>query len=809
MDCSGPPSYQDATKRLDWLELVAPYVQVKEYACLCLVSSRFYHQFAPRLWNDPLNLEWFYRFMRHMGRVRAGTRTLVFSLDLRRFVMTTSDFALYSWGKTLSETLRMLPSTFPKLRCILLDGHPDIETDALLDTLSPGPLLLSIPQCEAKLPNSFFASPCMKSLVYLDVSGMPGSLRNPLVQKTLSPVNLPNLRILKAQSREMDDSTATLLFRTFKEQLWSIDLSHNKLTDAIFGDMQHFAFPALSSRTGDFAIEGRLTHPPGEGSASFGKFCFVKESDWSATFSHPQRYLADAPAYTRNAHDPLQGITNARLDGRARIRPDSPGAVKAMLSGGPGDHSPSQEDINELDICQGHHGTTHLYLNGNNISAGGLARMIRSSPGQLQHLECESMSFTVHEAARPAWLAPGKAKISGILDLAHVFRPVFSSNLQVLRIHHSLVTQLLTLELEGVSSMANLWLAETCLLPRAEMAYPEAFVPDMNPRLQSLVLTQIPRYSTGRLIEKLINFLKLASIQERAIQDVKVNTRRGPSTLRGLRHIRLEFEPDPREAEALFGEGADDEDGLDPEGLLSQEFSFFGSSSWSSSSKKPPISAGRHPATAAAVRPRNEPELRNNSSQESARRLEQHPPSPHPPAETAAGGSYLTFPCDGGNPPLTVWIGSPTATAFPAVREYTRSLAPSNPSSSRSALHADPAPSSPAHVAAGVPQGSYIFPAAWEAMLFPADPPHLALRTGREKPSRADLREMRDVVAAIKEYRAGTRAAYDRCSAAARDGEGGESRLLLLGAPHFHWTGRLEVSMVDPARHFHQSRYWR
>lgn len=48
------PSYQDATTRPDWLALVAPYVPVREYARLCLVCRRFYRQFAPRLWNDPL-----------------------------------------------------------------------------------------------------------------------------------------------------------------------------------------------------------------------------------------------------------------------------------------------------------------------------------------------------------------------------------------------------------------------------------------------------------------------------------------------------------------------------------------------------------------------------------------------------------------------------------------------------------------------------------------------------------------------------------------------------------------------------------
>jgi hypothetical protein len=48
------PSYQDATTRPDWLDLVAPYIPIGQYARLCLVSRRFYHQFAPRLWNDPV-----------------------------------------------------------------------------------------------------------------------------------------------------------------------------------------------------------------------------------------------------------------------------------------------------------------------------------------------------------------------------------------------------------------------------------------------------------------------------------------------------------------------------------------------------------------------------------------------------------------------------------------------------------------------------------------------------------------------------------------------------------------------------------
>lgn len=51
---SSLPSYQEAVGRSDWLGIVAPYASARDYASLCLVSRRFYRQFAPRLWIDPL-----------------------------------------------------------------------------------------------------------------------------------------------------------------------------------------------------------------------------------------------------------------------------------------------------------------------------------------------------------------------------------------------------------------------------------------------------------------------------------------------------------------------------------------------------------------------------------------------------------------------------------------------------------------------------------------------------------------------------------------------------------------------------------
>ena len=48
------PSYHEAVARSDWLDLVAPYMPISDYAKLCTVCRRFHRQFAPRLWNDPL-----------------------------------------------------------------------------------------------------------------------------------------------------------------------------------------------------------------------------------------------------------------------------------------------------------------------------------------------------------------------------------------------------------------------------------------------------------------------------------------------------------------------------------------------------------------------------------------------------------------------------------------------------------------------------------------------------------------------------------------------------------------------------------
>ncbi|KAK0706761.1 hypothetical protein B0T26DRAFT_790119 [Lasiosphaeria miniovina] len=841
-----PPSYQDATRLLDWLELAAPFIPAREYARLCLVSRRFYHHFAPRLWNDPLavatrlsrhwaDFERYQHFMlRHLKDVRPVTRSLVTCLDLRRLTRPGSVFSLDSSGPTLTGTLRHLPFTLPRLRCILLDGHSDVDTDVLVTAWASGtlaapphfqpPLLLSMAHCRTPLPTAFFGCSFLKSLVYLDVSDVPGSLKTPLMQRMMSPDNLPRLRILKAQGREVDDSEASLLFQTFKDQLWSLDLSRNKLSDNVLYDMYQFTFPAVTLRGRGSScsdVEGTLLLPQGQGSDFYGPFCFVQESQSSASFTHPQRYLADAPVYTRDAHGPVpQGIAGARLDGRRGIRDDSATSVKNLLCGdSPGSPFHSLDDpVQDLDVCCGHGGITHLYLNENNISAQGIAKLIRSSPGNLHRFECDSMSLSFPDGCLPKWISP-TARLSGILGVAHLFRPVFSSNLQVLRIHHSLVTQLPSLETDDLPTMSSLWLAETFLLPRAELAYPEAFLPDMNPRLRSLTLTRIPRYSTGPLIDKLVRFLELVSLQERAIQDAQpTSARHAPTVLLGLRHIRLEFEPDLSEE---LGPELSDIEGLDSEALMrmtTEEFSFFGDSGgWESSpSTADATDAGtkslmyvERQSVASASSPRSASEPKN---QESAR-LERYPQ----PETYLSGLEYLDATgagiWNGAAFTVPVWVGTgPNVYGhqmekLDAVGEYMRLLA------NHPALRANPVPASPCHVAAGVPPGSYIFLAAWDAMLAPPSASNSAKARSHSngesmrKPTQRELKGMRDVVAAIKAYRVQTRRAYD--AARQRASRDGIPLRPLLGDPHFHWGGKLEVSMKDPAAHYHSSKYWR
>ena len=650
---------------------------------------------------------------------------------------------------------------FPNVNALVLDRHTDIDPNSLvgLTKTHTAPLLLSISDCSTQLPNTFFCSPSLQKLVYLDISGLPGSI-SPLLQPSL----LPDLRILKLRGREIDDATLHDLATLFRLRLWSLDLTQNRIKDDALQILAQTCFPTISLRSDShFRVEGKLL-PVKYGTESHGPFVFIEESDSSGSFTSPDRYFMDAPTYDAQPYISRHHRQIFRADGRATARLDSVDGATRILS-----HQSTTYDAE--DSYRTSHGLTHLALSYNRTSMDGIARLLRTSNGQLEHFACDLMHLLPPDTSGTK-LWPKSAHLYGAIGAAHVFRPVFSSNLRALRIHHSFVTNIPKLEVDGFSSLAKLHLAETSIRFRADHAYPQAFVPDMNPRLSSLTLTCVPRRSAGPLIERLINFLKLLSIQERSIEDLSVETSsswRWPGMLTGLRQLRLEFEPD------AMDEGFSTSDDLDAEELMNSGemgFSFF------------------------------EEERRTRPATEAKPRFAKISPAQYCSTtyrlysiDTKATESYqdndefVTYQGEwnGDGFEIPVWVGSSHPHRNPIVGEYRRLVM-------QHGMRYGVGPTTPGQVLAGAPDRSYIFHTAWCAAIMPQE-----LRP----PALQDLTGMKDVLSALKNHRAAGRVKYENTM------KKNATLRIPLGDPHFYWTGRLEASTEQPLAQARPSQYWR
>ena len=684
---------------------------------------------------------------------------LVRVLDSRDFAKDACDFASDESERTLQQSFRRALAWLPKVDSVLLDGHADLDpgflvgpssTDHTVNATNTCPLLLSMANCPYQLPNTFLISGSLQGLVYLDISGVPGSIA-PLIQ----PALLPSLRILKIRDRELDNATFAALVSFYRLRLWSLDISDNRVSDEVVDALTGCCFPVTSLRSpAHFRVEGKLILG-NKGTQQHGPFFTLQESELSASFDHPERFFADPPVYLARLDQGPQEYQAFRSDGLRPIRRDSADAVTAVLSEG---------DMAVEDF-RASRGLTHLHLSNNNTSAAGLEKLVRNSNGQIEQLSCDSLPLLPSSANNlHAW--PNGASLRGILGAAHVFRPVFSSNLRILRIHHSLVTHIPTLELDGLSSLARIHIAENVIRERVDDAFPQAFVPDMNPRLTSLTLTCIPRRSSGPLVQRLIAFLKLLSVQECAIENMSLaaSSWRAPGMLKGLRHLRLEFEPDP-----MLDSFSASED-LDAEELMNSgdpSFSFFGNE-W----------AGE---VVAEAKQRSEMRDALNSSTDQ----ENHHTSFYSVRDDE---EYMTYhgEWNGKDFSLPVWIGkTPASTAV--MDDYRRLVVRHN-------IRDGVGPAIPAQILPGMPRDSYVFHTAWRMAVVPK---HLTT------PPTSELAGMKDVLEEIKKYRLEGRAKYTDLQ---RRNDG---RPTPLGEPHFFWKGKLEVSMEAPTAHGRPSQYWR
>ncbi|TLD10857.1 hypothetical protein PgNI_05524 [Pyricularia grisea] len=843
MKTSGLPSYTAATTKLDPWGIVAPYVPASSYTTLCLTSRTLHAHCAPRLWNDPLRmvqllrldrneeLSWYLRrFIEGSVKVaRESTRALVLVLDFRDFATFGADFLSSVVEEALEDTIRRLPTMFPRLRCLLLDGHPAFDPGSLTRAAAVAktarqqnsdlppykPLLLSIAGSNTELPASYFVSEYTRDLVYLDISQVPGSLRIPATTGAFGSRTLPCLRVLKARGRELGDAGVKALCNAFGRQLWSLDVSCNNITDVGLGAIITCCVPNLSfwSET-HYDAEGKVTILQSSETHEARPCMTIKESDLSASFCHPERHFADSPAYEQS------GSFVQRPNGLETLLRDGPDDLIRLVAGGAGeDVAPDMvEEVMASRQCRGFGGLTHLAIRENQITQVGVESMIQTCRGNLGYFECDMTLMRTRSTLFSPYYHR-QSHIYGLLGSSWLYRPVISSSLRSLYLHHSFATQVPTIAMMGskVSSLADAWLAETMLLPRAELAWPgDGFVPDMNPRLTSLTLTNLPRRSAGPLIEKLKHFLRLLYEQEQAIESTRralAMERASPRTsvmLKGMRHLRLEF--DQYSDQDPLGESTDDEKSMTVD--MDQpppEFSFF--HTWGPETTTSRMGTPQRPSPSPS-RPGEDRTTVDYPAPTAAGRTSPVDPNIVSPERIHHEISNLSldqndaFAVSRLVPSLThevsVWVGpkcffqetgnNHEHAYQPAITEYVRNV------KNRPSLRTGVGPATPPQVRAGVPHGVFLFQAAWEAILLAGlDSPTVAIhdndRNGMQNPALVlprlrfptsrDVGDMMEIVSELKRFRVTERA---------------EGR---------HWTGALEVVNMRGNDANRDARLWR
>lgn len=732
--------------------------------------------------------------------------SMVRILDFRTMSRVDSSLASYSPVSDITAHVNRLSRILPNLCCLVLDGRADYNMRSLQTSLdstrdqTQEPLqkitLLSLRSHPQLGSPDIFLEEALCGLVYLDVSCTSGWARDLQHARGFVQEELPNLRILKLSHMALDSRTVRQILYDFLHRLWSLDISGNRLNDDVFHALRLFGVRCdVDSRLqhdGHFEVEGKLRR-----SDIADSYHFVDESDSSATFSHPLRYFADPPDYSGGNEDENrnQRYKPHRLVGTERIRGDSVDDAITVLAGGTHDPIPVTTDWPSRYPVLG--GLTHLHMNGLQVSLKNVQSLLDGSSGYIEHFECDQAVFSLSSHTdRREWLSKApwlstSTTLSGFFGSAYLFRPVISSNLRVLKIHHSLVTNIPSVISKSTSALENVWVAEKLFHDPIDLAYPQTYVPDMNPRLHSLTLAHIPRYSPGLIAKRIINFLKLLAAQEQAIEQTKkLHPPRGPLVLRGLRHICLEFEPDAQLQMANLNTEDDVDAALD-------EFSTFtfSDNAWEDDAVVTPAESISQPRRqSSSVTSISSSIVSAAPTSPTTQQQEEIPTTPDGRFDrfpyTTTKTEYYPFPLNAERG-LDVWIGNgiPTSpSTSPAVNAYMRVLTLSNGRYIRSgSSNTTITPATPCHVAAGAPAGSYLFGDAWHRLALP--------EKMIKRPTKAELAEgMRDVLGEIKAFRLASREVFARLV------ERGE----VSGAvgQHDYWKGRVEISLVEPRNEF-------
>ncbi|PTB63745.1 hypothetical protein BBK36DRAFT_1180252 [Trichoderma citrinoviride] len=775
------PSYSEAIARPDWLQLAAPYVAIADYPALCRVNSRCWRIFAPLLWRDPCAWSkrlgrstdddtgpfWSRFLLQDAQLLSPKTRDLIRVVDVRKAV-TGNDHNLWAviYRKRFYELLPLLPN----VESLLIDDYCRMNARCLEYSDPSRPdrrlLMLSLKNTGHGISRSLTESRHLRALIYLDISGPA-----PVDFASLDERWLPNLRILKMCRKQLSTYRWETWAGILNWRLWSLDISDNELTDQSVLNMTGMIDDYVLRTTDHFASEGMLERWDQRGALDQ---YILRESPLSHVFLPGPRYLIDAPPINNldGADDPDVFWPRVRSDGSTPVRPDTLEGVLGLLSR-PG-------VSNATEHLPGSRGITHLHISGNKFTAAGIQELLINSEGHFELFDCERMLFFPPKRWR-SFLNPPKLKaprlfvssavrMSGLPGLGHLFRPVYSSNLRVLRIHHSLVTNIPTLTMDGLRSIECVYLAENGVFPHLQQAYMLPFLPDMNPRLQSLTLTCVPRHSFGPLICRLAFFFRMVSLQEEALsiltKGVQAQGGRPLRLVSGLKHVALELEPRTAEEPLDF----------DAEKLMASgeaPFSFFDSPLTETSKTKPKkpriIDIWREtpdPSEAPPVK------LVRHDTPEGHNTMSPHQPSSSDPErQTWLLYSNVTTTVSGvtHTSNSVVWAGNSWSTN-PVIRKYNYLVV-------NYRMQEGVGPATMHQTRAGAPVGCLLFHTAW---LFAATPQSLEL------PPNVDALKKLDVAAEVRQRWCRTPEDYQRA----------KERFPIDQL--FIWGGKLEIVEPEP-----------
>jgi hypothetical protein len=378
------------------------------------------------------------------------------------------------------------------------------------------------------------------NLIYLDASG---THRGPNWSRFLTSANFPNLRIVKLRSLRLTDDLLPPVITQSAYQIWSLDLRDNFLTDKTIHTLLQMK-----------CFKPSLPHPAGN------NFIILEGTQVETS---DQDFFQNPPHYEERA-----------MTGLAPFRPDVIGDVNA-LSTSTGNQIPvlhrrtgEEDDLLKLT------GLTHLYLAGNKLSSKGVKHLLTHT-NRLQLLDVGSV--------RTGLNLPGV----GIRSLDIFIQEDTTENLtrsacprlEVLRIHHSIVTMLPSI----ITRNNNYNSAEIASAVReaqsshgAETSW-KPFHPTDNTKLRELTLTSLPRRASHELFLSLKGFIIALTDQESDIAAARRSIRyhkRAPELLTGLRKLSLEFMSETqlgRPKESVTG----DADAEDYYGALAGDFSFM------------------------------------------------------------------------------------------------------------------------------------------------------------------------------------------------------------------------------------------